>query len=100
MKQKRILVSKLLFTAWVKGENETEARRKVRKELFKRKCYLINGSFRIEARQAGDGLFICDVLNNYFVEQLGFRDGLRNFLTVLNAATLNIGVTTRILEIE
>lgn len=97
---KKILISKLILIVVVIAKDEQDARGKAREELFNRDIRLINGSFRIEVRERAKGLFVCDVLNNYFVEHLSFFDSLRNLFCIINAATFNIGNRPTIVVIE
>lgn len=101
-KNYKTLVQRLQCQIQVAAQNETEAIERARKEFIRRDldARLINGSFRVEARRVADGLFMCDVLNNYFVEALSFRDSLLNIIRVLKAATFNVGGVAEVIVVE
>lgn len=99
-KQPKTRVRILLFSARVTAYDRNEAYIKARKALFEKNINLINDTFQIEVREIGACLFVCDVLNCYFVEQLSFFDSIRNLIRILNAATFNIGIAPPVVVIE
>lgn len=93
-------MSTIVFRAKVYAGTEEEARDKAKGAFFKENIPLVNGSFHIEVSMLGDGLFMCDFYNRYFVELLSFKDCLLNFIRIANAATLNVGNVPAVVVIE
>ena len=102
MKEVRYRVRKLLFVAHVRAKNSDEARNKARRLYFDESVKTIGGMFVTEVypQEGNAGLFVCNVFNLYFPEQLGFLDSVHHILSMLNAATFNIGVAPQIIKIE
>ncbi|WP_412211978.1 hypothetical protein [Dysgonomonas mossii] len=96
-KRLKTRVSIWLLTVKVKAESADEARAKARAIFFDQNINLIDNMFKIEIDEVSPGIYMCDVVNFYFVERLGFCDSIRNLIHIISAM-LKMSATPRIIE--
>lgn len=86
-----------MLTVKVKAESADEAQAKARAIFFDQNINLIDNMFKIEIDEVSAGIYMCDIVNFYFVERLGFCDNIRNLIYIISAM-FKISATPRIIE--